>query len=428
MLKRWAESTEMAQNPVGSPLSAEIDETTLYLTAREAAAELGVSLATLYAYVSRDLLQSEPVPGSRAKRYRASDIRDLKMRRGWRGPAENTPSLAFGAPVLDSAITLIAEGRLFYRGADAAELSESMSLEQIAALLWGASERNPFADDSALPETLVLERLREVAVHLSPLARVQTILPAAALSDRAIYQRTPDGLARAGAHILRLAVGAAVGEAAGKRSAHERLADALAPRDKHAPELIRKALVLAADHELNPSTFAVRCAAGTGANLYQAVLAGLATLQGPRHGGYSTQVEALLSEIAHRDDTEHAVLERLGDNAAVPGFGHPLYPDGDPRARAIMAALEQSHGEIVRFRQAARAARVMREAAGLHPNLDYSLASLAAALDAPKGTAITLFGIGRIAGWIAHALEQTASGAMIRPRARYIGPTPRHMA
>src|SRR5690606_4133557 len=119
-----------------------------YLSAREAAAELGVSLPTLYAYVSRGLVRSEPMAGERARRYRAEDVRALRERRAPPadgGPASRAASaFSYGQPVLSSAITLIADGELYYRGVRAAELARHATLETAAGILWQTADYDPF--------------------------------------------------------------------------------------------------------------------------------------------------------------------------------------------------------------------------------------------------------------------------------------------
>ncbi|MDO9127115.1 MAG: citrate synthase, partial [Parvibaculum sp.] len=306
---------------------AELPES-LYLTAREAAAELGISLATLYAYVSRDMIRSEPVPDSRAKRYRAEDVRALKRRRSAEKPdaAAGSGTLSFGLPVLDSAITLIADGRLHYRGSDATALAKSSNLEQVAALIWGCRDVQPFTRDAVLKPS---DRLKGLAAELARTSRIErclSLLPLAALEDAAVYNMTDRGLATTGARLLRYVAAVIAGEAPSDKPVHEVLTRALTQGEKPASELIRAALVLSADHELNASAFTVRCVAGTGATLYAAVQAGICAAQGPRHGGLSGRVESLLLDMSNRQDVEDAVLQRLKDNDPVPGFGHPLYP------------------------------------------------------------------------------------------------------
>lgn len=399
----------------------------LYLTAREAAAELGITLPTLYAYVSRDLIRSEPVPDSRAKRYRAEDVRALKRRRSTEAPEPGAApgTLSFGQPVLDSAITLIADGRLHYRGSDATALAKNSSLEQVAALLWGCRDVQPFTKDAVFHPS---ERLSELAASLSRVPRIErclSLLPQAALEDAAVYNMTDRGLAATGARLLRYVAAVIAGEAPSDKPVHEVLTRALTQGERPAAELIRAALVLSADHELNASAFTVRCVAGTGATLYAAVQAGICAAQGPRHGGLSGRVEGLLLDMANRLDVEDAVVQRLKDNDPVPGFGHPLYPDGDPRAAALLAMTKEKYGDDANFKRAERIIAVMAEAGGLKPNIDFAIATVGAVLHLPRGAGLSMFVLGRTAGWIGHAMEQYRTGLMIRPRARYTGEAPR---
>ncbi|MDP1627451.1 citrate synthase family protein [Parvibaculum sp.] len=405
---------------------AELPES-LYLTAREAAAELGISLATLYAYVSRDMIRSEPVPDSRAKRYRAEDVRALKRRRSAEKPdaAAGSGTLSFGLPVLDSAITLIADGRLHYRGSDATALAKSSNLEQVAALIWGCRDVQPFTRDAVLKPS---DRLKGLAAELARTSRIErclSLLPLAALEDAAVYNMTDRGLATTGARLLRYVAAVIAGEAPSDKPVHEVLTRALTQGEKPASELIRAALVLSADHELNASAFTVRCVAGTGATLYAAVQAGICAAQGPRHGGLSGRVESLLLDMSNRQDVEDAVLQRLKDNDPVPGFGHPLYPDGDPRAAALLSMVAEKYGDDANFLRAQRIFRVMEEAGGLKPNIDFAIATVGAVLHLPRGAGLSIFVLGRTAGWIGHAIEQYRTGLMIRPRARYTGEAPR---
>ncbi|MEQ8964923.1 MAG: citrate synthase family protein [Azospirillaceae bacterium] len=407
----------------------------LYLSAREAAAELGVSTATLYAYVSRGLVRSEPRPGSRKRLYRAEDIRALAARRDGEGSsttASATPAgaLDFGQPLLDSAITLIDGERLFYRGRDAAILSEAAGLESVATLLWGG-EGDPFADHPAGgPRS---DPLPEADAALPPIARAQAMLPRIAAADTEAFNTSEDGRRRTAARVLRAVAGAiagrpegAAGSAAGDRTGlpvHERLAEAWAlPAEARDP--LRAALVLSADHELNASTFAVRVAASTGATLYDSVLAGLATLRGPRHGGMTERAAALLDGLLAAEDPQAALTAALRRGDTLPGFGHRLYPAGDPRARALIRALARSWPDRPEPFALARLADAAERLAGRPPTLDAALAVLARIAGFPEGAALGVFAAGRTAGWLAHALEQQGQASLIRPRARYVGPRP----
>jgi citrate synthase len=183
------------------------------------------------------------------------------------------------------------------------------------------------------------------------------------------------------------------------------------------------ALVLSADHELNPSTFAVRVAAATGADLYACVSAGLAALSGPRHGGACDRVEALVAETGRPERAGEIVRERSRRGESVPGFGHPLYPDGDPRARVLLdEARRLSLRPVAALKVLFALVEAMRRAEREAPTLDAGLVAISSALGLPAGSAAGLFAVGRMAGWIAHALEQRSAGFLLRPRARYVGP------
>jgi citrate synthase len=171
---------------------------------------------------------------------------------------------------------------------------------------------------------------------------------------------------------------------------------------------LRRALVLMSDHELNPSTFAVRVAASTAASLPAALMAGLATLSGPRHGGVADQAAAALRGAQKGEFT--TAPPDLSPYAF--GFGHPLYPEGDPRAAHLLARLPADS-------PARRAVHALSQQLGLPPNIDMALTALGQHLGAPSDAAATIFTVGRLAGWIAHAAEQAQSGEIIRPRARF---------
>jgi len=402
----------------------------LYLSAKEAAAELGVSLATLYAYVSRDMIRSEPVPDSRAKRYRAEDVRGLKDRRAAQTatPASMDAWGAMnfgGAPALDSSITLIADGRLHYRGVDAASLARNSSLEQVAALLWGCRDVQPFSKDAVPAMTPLLQKMSADVAHLPPIARALSLLPVAEMDDPSVYNRTDRGLAATGARLMRMVAAVIAGTEPSAEPIHEVMARALTMGDARAAGLIRAALVLCADHELNPSAFTARCVAGTGATLYASVLAGICAAEGPRHGGFTSRVETFLTDIAHRQDLEDAVLLRLRNGDPVPGFGHWLYPDGDPRAETLFALMQETYGDDPAFLRSQRVINVMAEAGGVKPSIDFAIGAMGATLRMLPGAGLAVFVTGRTAGWIGHAIEQHRSGQMIRPRARYIGDVPR---
>ena len=384
-----------------------------YYSAAEAAQLLGVSRATLYAYVSRGLIRSEKTGDAHARRYVAADVTRLAQRQAARKDPGTvaTEALKWGEPVLESALTLIDDGRLFYRGVEAVQLSKTATLEEAAALLWGG----PLESSDRLASAPI-----RLPKDLAPLARFQTMLPLAAQQDPAAFDLAPAGVRRTGLRILRLLTGLALGRAEDSAPVAEQLARgwrcSAAGR-----RLIEQALVLCADHELNVSAFTVRCVASSGASLYAAVNAGLSALQGWRHGGAVERVDGLLTACDERG-VGPTVRDVMRQGQRLPGFGHVLYPAGDPRATALIASLEAALPRRPIVRLARSIARHAETHLGERPTLDFALAVIARALELPAGSGLTLFALGRTVGWVGHALEAYERGELIRPRARYVGP------
>jgi citrate synthase len=383
----------------------------LYLSAGEAAAELSISPATLYAYVSRGLVRSEPAEdGARARRYRADDVRSLKNRRA--PMVEGQGLKAADLPMLDSAISTITEDGPIYRGVKATTLSETASFEQAATLLWDSQASDPFAKAN-MP---VISPTKDA----QPIDRAVAVLSQATEADPRAYNMVSEGRAATGARILRLAVATMINAEPSADPLHKQIARAWAPKHKHAEDMIRRALVLLADHELNASTFTVRCAASTGISLYDAVIAGLVALKGPRHGGVGPMASKMLDTLM-TGDVAAIVRERVALGERFPGFGHLVYRDGDPRAESLFGALVKTG---IDKRLAVEIPERIKEATGAFANCDYALAVMRRELDMPAGSETTIFAMSRIAGWVAHASEQLETRKLIRPRARYTGPAP----
>ena len=379
-----------------------------WIAAEDARGRLGVRAQTLYAYVSRGRVQVRPDPSdSRRSLYRAADIAALTERKSRSRKVSDVAAgaISWGEPVLASAITTVAGGRLFYRGRDAIRLAETETLESVARLLRGGH-------GAALKRT---ERPPPPAAA-EMRARAFLALAARAAVDSPARGRAPLALAVEAATLLDVLTDAVAG-AVGGGAIHNRLALAwgLGPGGPGA-DVVRRILVLVADHELNASAFAARVAASTGASLAASALAGLATLSGPRHGGATQAVRAFADEAAQLGPRE-AISRRLVDDRALPGFGHPLYVDGDPRAAALQARFSLPP-DLHRLEAAVGAI------AGLAPNIDFALIAACEALRLPRDAPFALFAVARCAGWIAHAIEQVQADTLIRPRARYIGPEP----
>lgn len=397
------------------------------LTTAQATALLGVKPATLYAYVSRGLIRSEAGPaGTRERRYSAQDVHALLERQGLRrdpGAALQEAvggALHWGAPVLDSAITHIDGPVLRYRGQDAARLAQTGAVEDVAALLW-----TPDAEPSGRWTALPLRARLNLSAHpraALPAEAFAYALTHAGTHDVTALDTRPEALPAQAARVLNLLY-ATLERHEGVPPApdlplHARLARAWAAPG--AADVLRRALVLLADHELNVSTFTARVTASGGASLHHATLAALCALQGPGHGLAALDAHDLLTH-AQRDGERAALRDATRRLGQVPGFGHPLYPHGDPRARALLDALHAQFPAEPAVQVALDVQRAALEDTGTPANVDLALAALTLTVGRGPHDALALFALARAVGWLAHAIETRAGGQLIRPRARYVG-------
>lgn len=403
-----------------------------WMTAEQAANALGVTRSTLYAYVSRGLLRSASTSGTQQSRYRRREIERLAVERERaRKPAMVArASLDWGRPVLDSALTLIEQGRLYYRGRDAIELSRHATVEDVAALLLECDPRDLVANTAPRVDRTVLRVLERLDPAQSCTAGFAWLHGLD--DDDGARDPTASPIVLC-TRLLRLMTAVVTRRVPARTPVHRQLAGAWR-LDERGTELVRQSLVLCADHELNASSFAVRCVASTGADLGACVTAGLAALSGSRHCGITAAIESLWERSlgARRSATafDRLIDERNGvggsdvagvPGQSVPGFGHPLYPDGDPRAQALLAAIpRQDRNERLMAAVLARS--------GMHPSIDYALVAMRRSLGLKEGHAYLVFALGRTVGWLAHAIEQRRVDVLIRPRASYTGQRPSDLA
>ncbi len=402
------------------------------LTAAEAAARLGVKPATLYAYVSRGLLGRERSPGRRTSTFDPAEVERLTRRSGRRG---RRPA---GELVVESALTAIEGGALWYRGLPVTELAATRTFEEVAEWLWRGRFPGP-TRWRAGPAALAAGRRAQAALPEGalPLERLQVIAAALAAGDDLRLELHPDAVAAAGRALIAGLAGCL--PRLGRPPAPDagiaaRLWSCLSPLEP-GPALLAvldAALVLLADHELAASTVAARVAASVRADPYAVAAAGLATLSGSLHGGASLAVEALLAEIeqpglALRQAKMRAgrVLgERLRRGERLRGLGHPLYPDGDPRAAHLLARLRRAAGGSPRLAVVEALLDATRRRGLPPPNVDLALAALGHVAEMTRGSGEAIFAVARVAGWLAHALEEYDRAIPIRLRAVYTGPPP----
>lgn len=386
------------------------------MTAAEASRALGVTRPTLYAYVSRGLIRSEAGVGpGRDRRYARDDVDRLRRRAEERRDPDKVAAhaLRWGMPVLESSITLIADETLYYRGQDAVALARTASVDAVASLIWtGRSDVVP-------PPSARAARAGGVSKGDPFISRAQAVLALASADDPQAFDLRPDAVARTGWRILDLLVGTSVTRRRGD-SIDAALARGWRAR-KGGEAVIRAALILCADHELNVSAFTARCVASAGSHPYAVVVAGLAALEGVKHGGSTARVESLLTSTRRSRSLRSVLAERSRQGNRVDGFGHPLYPTGDPRAIALLEMLAERFRRSPELRFVREFARIGTSLTGDLPNLDFAFGAVSRVLGLPAGSGLTLFAIGRTIGWIGHAIEQYAVDQIIRPRARYVG-------
>jgi citrate synthase len=395
-----------------------------WLTTAEAAERLGVKPATLYAYVSRGLLTRERAPDGRTSTFDPAEIDRLarpgRPRRG-RRPATDL--------VIPSALTTIAHGIPWYRGLPVPDLAGSRSFEEVASWLWTGRFPDPAPAWRAGAAGLKAGRRAQAALPAAalPMERIQVIAAALAAGDELRLELHPAAVTAAGRSLIAGLVDCLPRpEAAPEGSSiAARLWAGLSPLDP-APELVGTvdvALVLLADHELAASTVAARVAASVRADPYAVVSAGLAAVSGTLHGGASLGIEALLDEIDRPERAASVVGARLRQGERLHGFGHRLYPDGDPRAAVLLARLRDMAGGSPRLAVVEALLEAAADRGLPQPNVDLALAALAHVAGMTRGAGEAVFAVARTAGWIAHALEEYERNTPIRPRALYTGPS-----
>ena len=423
------------------------------LTADEAAKRLGVKLGTLYAYVSRGWLKSYRRKVGRQALYRRADIEALRglvsTERGRRGrslPAASTwvtvaqpKDVEPGAPgviAAESAVSSILDGKLAYRGYPIEEVVEHASFEEVCLLLW--SGERPVPEEIAalrseiagakLPAS-VAAALAAVGDDAAPVLRLTAMMPALAAWDRRQAPRTRIDRAKLIISLMPLALPHKNVDtpAAGIAT---RLLRSVAGTSAEEFEVraLDRVLVACAEHEFNVSTFAARVIASTGADLFASVLAALCSLSGPLHGGACDRIEALFAELGEGARVEDCLASFTREHRLPPGFGHAIYPEGDPRGellRETARAIAKHKGSRL-LETAVKVEEAVWKRERMRPNLDYYLTVCTRMLGFARGLPAAIFGIGRSAGWIAHGLEQYADNRLIRPRMRYRGAPLRH--
>jgi citrate synthase len=396
---------------------------------------LGIKPATLYTYVSRGLLHPLRHAHRKANRYLLEELQSLKVRSSVRqgsGPVA-AAAMRWGQPVIETSITEIDEDGPRYRGFLATDLVRHPArFENTAELLWSGLQTDS-------PQTWPVETMKvDVARALEAVLQQGFVRPrmmrvfsivATVLGDGTLEQELRMGSTERLSRQMLFAFAGACG-LLGPRGVYlqpqveqslalhvmEAMGVTKAPALEHA---INTALILSADHELSPSTFSARIAASTGATLHACIVAALAAHQGAALAGGADAAEDLIESLHSNADLKSRLAEAELKGQRLPGFGLPIYPNGDPRAALMIKLAQQTAPGSAQADLALRFVEGVNERLGLHPNIEMGLVVLCNAWHMPARSACALWGIGRTAGWIAHTLEQRLAGFTIRPRGLY---------
>lgn len=418
-----------------NPLKVSTRMTHDYLDSQQATQFLGVQRATLYAYVSRGLVRSVASRGVRQRLYLREDLERIRARAQAKAGhhAIAAGAMNLGQPIIPTCITEITPAGPRYRGRPAVELvRQGASFEQVAELLWtGLWHAAPVWDTCVNVQTLrrLTERLPVTAADQQMLELYAWVVLHQAMGRGAIEDRLSSGKPLEAAREMLYALAGCLGLLGPHRqyavvrrgnSFAATVLQALGAGDS-ADHLraMNAILVLMADHELSPGTLSARVAASSGASVHSCVAAAMAVSSGTEVallynsvGTFSVQATSLNALLADAD----ALVAR---GQRVPGFDHPLYPHGDPRAQSLLQmtrSMGRLRGKAARL---VALADYMRQEHALHARHELALVALCDSLSLHPSVPPALFALGRVAGWIAHAMEQRLSPTLLRPRAKF---------
>jgi citrate synthase len=407
---------------------------TAYLPAADVLRMLDIRAQSLYAYVSRGWIRSIAQPGRKDHLYFADDVEKMRSRSSARAGhgVVAAAAMQWGEPIVPTTITRITEEGPDYRGYSAVRLAEAgTSFEAVAELLWTGR-----LDDASLRWPAVAPRAAGCALagplaapasgqllEIFSLFTLQLGMAPARTSTRA-------GPSAAGRELIQTLTGcfgylSRQGQYCPMRageSVASSLLQALVVEDSADNRAAMDAiLVLLADHELSPGAFAARVAASAGATLHNCVASAICTISGAHIGKLYDGVAGFLGHA-----TSSAVLMKRARGYhergnLVPGFGHPLYRNGDPRARCLLETARRLPLQSRQLQAIYQFIDRAESALGIFPRQELGVVALLLAMGAPAASASALFALARVAGFVAHVDEQRQSGTLLRPRAKFIG-------
>src|SRR5687767_14361020 len=337
------------------------------------------------------------------------------------------------------------QGILIYQGYDIHDLAEKSTFEEVVFLLWNGRLPNQAELDDLTAKIRenyetpaeVVEMLKRFPKDADPMDVLRT-----GVSALDFYDKEGHGTDRENAMKAAIKITGQIGTIAAAWDRIRNGKEVVAPdqslsiaenflymlrgekADAEEARMFDIALILHADHELNASTFTTRVVAGTLADMYGAVTAGIAALSGPLHGGANTAVMKMLIEIDDPAKIDAWVDDALAQKKKIMGIGHAVYKTEDPRAtwlRKFSKQMADKKGESKWFEMSQKIEKAMHEKKGMFPNVDFYSASTYYLMGIPLDLFTPIFAVSRISGWTGHILEQYSNNKLIRPRAEYIG-------
>jgi citrate synthase len=337
------------------------------------------------------------------------------------------------------------EGKLIYQGYDIHDLAENSTFEEVVFLLWNGRLPNQTELDQLTQQIRanykvpgeIIAGMKYMPKDADPMDVLRTCVSALDFYDKEGHGTDRENAMKAAIKIT--------GQMGTLVTAWDRIRNGKDPvspdpslsiaenflymlrgerPDADEVRIFDIALILHADHELNASTFTTRVVAGTLADMYGAVTAGIAALAGPLHGGANTAVMKMLIEINDPEKIDTWLDEALTAKKKIMGIGHAVYKTEDPRAtwlRKFSKQMAEKKGESKWFEMSQRIEKLMNEKKGMFPNVDFYSASTYYLMGIPLDLFTPIFAVSRISGWTGHILEQYGNNKLIRPRAEYIG-------
>ncbi|HEY9311134.1 citrate synthase [Williamsia sp.] len=390
-----------------------------YLTTAQVARVLGVKTQTVYAYASRGTLTSARIDGVSGSLFAVDEVDAVARRSSKRPPAGVVERIR-------TQITLLENDHLYYRGQDATVLAGGTRFETVAELLW---DHRTTWDVKPLPAKV----FRQISALQPPTGRgvdtIKMVVDVLGSRDASRHQRSPDAICAGAAGILANSV-VALPLLSDKPPLDSSFAARLWPRLTPIPptrqriRLLNMALVLLADHDLTASTVAARVAASSRGSIYSVVTSGLGALDGSLHGGAATLAHRFLHDAT--TDPGAAISMEINASGAVPGCGHVVYRERDPRSDTLLTALASASGGNRKVVPTINGLKPLLARSGVgFMNSDMALAALALRYDMGPDAAETIFALSRIAGWVAHAIEEYNEPRLrFRPEGVYVGIRP----